>query len=61
MEKRINYSQFQSVKAVAKAIDPIVRKRETIIKKIRELAEECKGYDTQIEALESGIVSIGEQ
>ena len=58
MEKRISYTQFQSVKAVAKACDPIIRKREAIKAKIEELAEEYKGYNTQIEALEAGIMTV---
>lgn len=34
MEKRLAYFEFQSVKSVAKAIDPYIRNRETINKKI---------------------------
>ncbi len=58
MEKRISYSQFQSVKSVAKAIDPVVRKMAPLRKKIEELAAEYKAYQTQVDALEAGIVSI---
>ena len=58
MEKRISYQQFQSVKSVAKAIDPIQRKLKSTEVKIKALAEEYKGYQSQIEALEAGILQI---
>lgn len=58
MEKRISYQQFQSVKSVAKAIDPIQRKLRPTEAKIKALAEEYKGYQAQIEALEAGILQI---
>ena len=58
MEKRISFNEFQSVKSVAKAIDPIIRKRESVKNKIEALVEEYKGYETQIKALEAGIVTI---
>ena len=58
MEKRISYQQFQSVKSVAKAIDPIQRKLKPTEAKIKALAEEYKGYQAQIEALEAGILQI---
>lgn len=56
MEQRISYRDFQSVKSVAKAIDPKVRERETLTKKIQELAEQYKKVDAQINLLEQGIV-----
>lgn len=58
MEKTISYSQFQSVKSVAKAIDPIMRKFEPIRKKMEALQEEVKNYQAMITALESGVVEI---
>lgn len=58
MEKIISYSQFQSVKNVAKAIDPIIRKFEPIRKKMEALKEEAEGYQKMIDALEQGVVSI---
>lgn len=58
MKKTISYSQFQSVKAVAKAIDPIMRKFKPIDEKIKALEEDRKFYQTQIDALEQGIVQI---
>ena len=58
MEKRISYQQFQSVRSVAKAIDPIYRKLKPIEEKIKALAEEYKGYQAQIDALEAGILQI---
>jgi predicted transcriptional regulator len=58
MEKRISYSQFQQVKSAAKMIDPCTSKIESLKKKIMPLVEEMKGYQTQIDALEQGIVSV---
>lgn len=88
MEKRISFVQFQSVKSVAKAIDPFLRqkarleaqidgledefkiKAEEELKKLKErlkvnlatkkekLKAEIKGADSQIAAIEAGIVSI---
>lgn len=57
MEKRIKYSQFQQVKYAAKMIDPLHRKMISLKKKIEGLVAEYKGYQTQIDALEAGIVS----
>ena len=58
MEKRIPYAQFQSVKAVAKACDPIQRKIEPLRRKIKALEEECQAYEKQIAAIEAGIVEV---
>lgn len=58
MEKRISYSQFQQVKSAAKMIDPLQRKMNPIKSKIEALVTELKSYQTQIDALEAGIVSI---
>jgi len=58
MEKRISYTQFQSVKNVAKAVEPIMRKIRPIEEKIKALQEEIVGYQKMIEALEAGIVSM---
>lgn len=58
MEKRIKYSQFQQVKNAAKMIDPLKRKMKPIGEKIAALAAEYKGYQTQISALEAGIVQV---
>lgn len=58
MEKRISYAQFQSVKAVAKACDPIQRKIEPLRRKINALLEECQAYERQISAIEQGIVEV---
>ena len=58
MEKRISYSQFQSVKRVAQACDPLMGKREKVKEKIEKLAAEYKDYDTQIKSLEAGIVQV---
>jgi predicted transcriptional regulator len=43
---------------VAKAIDPIMRKFKPIDEKIKALEEDRKFYQTQIDALEQGIVQI---
>lgn len=58
MEKRISFNQFQQVKSAAKMIDPLKRKMEPLEKKIKALAAEYKSYQTQIDALEAGIVQI---
>lgn len=58
MEKRISYSQFQQVKAAAKMIDPLQRKMAPVKKKIEALVGELRSYQTQVDALEAGIVSI---
>ena len=42
MEKRISFFQFQSVKAVAKAIDPKLREMDTLKKKEAILKEEAE-------------------
>ena len=58
MEKRISYSQFQSVKCVAKACDPLISKRTKLKAKIEALTKEFDDCDTQISSLEAGIVSV---
>lgn len=58
MEKRIKYSQFQQVKNAAKMIDPLKRKMAPLKKKVEALVTELKGYQTQIDALEAGIVQV---
>lgn len=58
MEKRISYSQFQSVKCVAKACDPLISKRNKLGEKLQKIAQEYKDCDTQIQSLEAGIVSV---
>lgn len=58
MQKIISYTQFQSVKAIAKACEGPFKKRESILKKIKALEEECKAYDLQIEATEAGILKM---
>lgn len=58
MEKRISFDEFQSVKRVAQACNPLMVKREKVKAKIAALAEEYKGYDVQIQALEAGIKQI---
>lgn len=73
MEKRLSFYEFQSVKTVAKACSPLVAKREKVQKQIDNLTEkymkkleeqlnklngEYDVIDTQIKALESGIIQI---
>ena len=58
MEKRISYSQFQSVKCVAKACDPLISKRAKLNEKIGKLIAEYDGCNTQIKSLEAGIVTV---
>lgn len=58
MEKRISFDQFQSVKRVAQACNPLMMKREAIKKKIEDLAVQYKDYDAQISALEAGIKQV---
>lgn len=58
MEKRISYDQFQSVKRVAQACNPLAVKRDKIRAKIEALAAEYKDYDTQISSLEAGIKQV---
>ncbi len=58
MEKRISFDQFQSVKRVAQACNPLAVKRDKIRAKIEALAAEYKDYDTQISSLEAGIKQV---
>ena len=58
MEKRISYSQFQSVKCVAKACDPLVSKRDKLKEKIKVLASEYEDLTTQINSFQAGIVKV---
>lgn len=58
MEKRISYSQFQSVKCVAKACDPLISKRSKLKEKLDKLAKEYEDCNTQIQSLEAGIVTV---
>ena len=58
MEKRISFDQFQSVKRVAQACNPLIVKREKLREKIEKLAAEFKDYDTQVASLEAGIKQV---
>lgn len=58
MEKRISFDQFQSVKRVAQACNPLMVKREKIKAKIEALNKKYSDYDTQIASLEAGIKQI---
>ena len=58
MEKRISYSQFQSVKCVARACDPLITKRNKLKERIEKLAAEYKDCETQINSFQEGIVKV---
>lgn len=58
MEKRISFDQFQSVKRVAQACNPLMMKRDKLKAKIESLVAEYKDYDTQIASLEAGIKQV---
>ena len=58
MEKRISYSQFQSIKCVAKACDPLIAKRNKLKEKIEKLAEDYKDCNTQINSFQEGVVKV---
>lgn len=58
MEKRISFDQFQSVKRVAQACNPLVVKRDKIKEKIEKLQAEYNDYDTQVASLEAGIKAV---
>lgn len=58
MEKRISYSQFQSVKSVAKACDPLIVKKNKLKTKIDAICEEYNNLSAQVSALEAGILQI---
>lgn len=58
MQKRISYTQFQSVRAVAKAIDKPLNERKKLEAKINALIQEYKSKNAYIEALEAGIVNV---
>lgn len=55
MEKRIPYGVFQSVKRVAQACDPLITKRNNVLKKIEDLKAKYNELDLQIQSLEAGI------
>ena len=58
MTKELTYTQFQSVKSVAKACDPILRERNALREKLQSLAEAYQNCETQLKALEAGVVGI---
>ena len=58
MEKRISFFEFQSVKSVAKAIEPKKREQQKIMSQIEKLADAYKKCQADIEAYEAGIVNV---
>ena len=49
MEKRISFFEFQSVKSVAKAIDPKLREKATLQKKALALKEEMEAKQKKLQ------------
>ena len=58
MEKRISFFEFQSVKSVAKAIEPKLREQAKIKNQIERLAEDYKKAQSEINAYEKGVVDL---
>lgn len=58
MEKRISFFEFQSVKSVAKAIEPKQREQKKLRTQIEKLAAEYKQCETDIADYEAGIVKV---
>lgn len=58
MKKTISYTQFQSVKAIAKACNDPMRRKAATLEKIKKLQEECSEYDNQIESIGAGIFQM---
>lgn len=58
MEKRISFFEFQSVKAVAKAINPLLRTKAALKSQIEKLIVEYHMKQKEIEAMEAGVVNL---
>ena len=58
MKKTISYTQFQSVKAIAKACNDPMRRKAVTLEKIQKLQEECHEYDNQIESIGAGVFQM---
>lgn len=58
MEKRISISQFRSIKLVAKAVNPLVEKKNRLKKQIEGLAAEYKSLQDQIGGMEHGVLAM---
>lgn len=58
MEKRISVSSFRSIKLVAKAVNPLVVKKNRLKEQIDGLAKEYKSLKEQIEGMEHGIIAM---
>ena len=59
MEKRISYSEFQSVKSVFKSCEPMIAKRNKLRTKIEKLATEYKNCEEYISTLEAVLKKDG--
>lgn len=58
MEKRISVREWATVKRIAQSVQPMVQKKDTIQKKIKELATEYQSLNDQIEGFEHGIKAL---
>lgn len=58
MEKRISVNEYRSAVRVAQACNPMMVKRDSVKAKIEALYKEYQSYDTQVKALEAGIVQV---
>lgn len=58
MEKRISYNDFQSIKRVAQACNPLMVSRDKIKTKLDKLTQDYKDVDNQIAALEAGVKQV---
>ena len=58
MKKTISNIQFKAIQSIARACNPYISKMKAIDRKIALLQEENRGYEKEIELLESGIVSL---
>ena len=58
MEKRISFYEFQSIKHVAEAMEPLLKKKARVEAEIKNLGEQYKGIDTQLKSYEAGVVSV---
>ena len=56
--KKLSTRQFAMVKRVAQNVNPLVVKREKLLKKMRELHDEVCQLGTEIEGHESGIMAL---
>ena len=58
MEKRISFFEFQSVKSVAKAIEPYAQKKERLIPQIEKLTEELQKKQETLDAAKAELEKV---